>query len=79
MTNRTQKITVGEMRAEGVSGVLIYCTDFTCSHWITRSAEDWPDSARLSDLEQQYKCNVCGRVGVDIRPNFETIVRIAPK
>jgi hypothetical protein len=32
-----QKITFGEMRAMGVRGLLVYCSDYHCSHW-TRSA-----------------------------------------
>ena len=30
---RNQKITLGEMRASGVRGLLIYCSDYKCSHW----------------------------------------------
>jgi hypothetical protein len=30
---RPQKITLGEMRASGVRGLLIYCSDYHCSHW----------------------------------------------
>jgi len=29
---RPQKITFGEMRAAGIRNVLIYCTDYRCSH-----------------------------------------------
>jgi hypothetical protein len=29
---RQQKITFGEMRASGARGVLIYCSDYRCSH-----------------------------------------------
>jgi AbiV family abortive infection protein len=28
-----QKITLGEMREMGVRGLLIYCSDYRCSHW----------------------------------------------
>jgi hypothetical protein len=30
-----QKITFREMRAAGVRGVLIYCTDYACGHHVT--------------------------------------------
>jgi hypothetical protein len=43
MVKREQKITLGEMRASGVRGLLIYCTDYKCSHWIRISAEQWSD------------------------------------
>jgi hypothetical protein len=32
MVTRPTKITLGEMRASGVRGLLIYCTDYRCSH-----------------------------------------------
>jgi len=48
---RPEKITFGEMREEGVRGILIYCDDYHCSHSIALSADRWPDHVRLSDLE----------------------------
>jgi hypothetical protein len=36
---RQQKITLREMRASGVRGVLIYCSDYKCSHWTAISAD----------------------------------------
>jgi hypothetical protein len=43
---RPQKITFGEMRSSGVRGLLIYCYDYTCSHWIILSADQWGDDVR---------------------------------
>jgi hypothetical protein len=34
-----QKITFGEMRSTGVRGVLVYCSDYKCSHSIAISAD----------------------------------------
>jgi hypothetical protein len=45
---RPEKITIGEMRSSGVTGVLIYCADHKCSHVVAASAEEWPDDVRLS-------------------------------
>jgi hypothetical protein len=45
-----QKITLGEMRVSGVRGLLIYCSDYRCSHSTTMSADRWPDDVRLSHL-----------------------------
>ncbi len=46
-----EKITLGQMRASGVRDVPVYCTDYHCSHWIKISGDEWPDHARVSDLE----------------------------
>jgi hypothetical protein len=35
----------------GVRGLLVYCSDYHCSHWIAISGDQWPDDVRLSDLE----------------------------
>lgn len=67
---RPQKITLGEMRASGVRGLLIYCSDYKCSHHVAISADPWPDQVRLSDLEDKFTCTVCGRRGADVRPDF---------
>jgi hypothetical protein len=68
--HRQQKITFAEMRASGVRGVLIYCSDFRCSHSTTMSADRWPDGVRLSDIEPRFTCQACGAKGADVRPDF---------
>jgi hypothetical protein len=70
-----QKITFGNMRQMGVSGVLIYCSDYHCSHSIEISADRWPDNVRLSEIESKFVCKACGQRGADVRPNFATTVR----
>jgi len=67
---RPRKITFGEVRESGVRGVLIYCSDYRCSHHITASADPWPDHISLSGLEPRFICTACGRRGADIRPDF---------
>jgi hypothetical protein len=67
---RPQKITFQEMRSSGVRGILIYCADYTCSHSIAISGDRWPDHVRLSDLETRFVCQVCGKKGTEVRPNF---------
>jgi hypothetical protein len=68
--NRPQKITLGEMRAMGIRGLLIYCSDYHCSHNIEISADQWPDDVRLSDLEPLFTCQACGLKGAEVRADF---------
>jgi hypothetical protein len=65
-----QKITFAEMRATGVRGLLIYCSDYRCSHSVAISGDRWSDDVRLSDIEPLFTCQTCGRKGADVRPNF---------
>ena len=67
---RNQKITFGEMRASGVRGVLIFCSDYRCSHSAKALTDGWADDLRLSDVEHRFVCKRCGRRGADIRPDF---------
>jgi hypothetical protein len=39
VTERPQKITFGEMRESGVRRVLIYCSDYHCSYYVTASGD----------------------------------------
>jgi hypothetical protein len=69
-----EKITFGEMRDVGVRGLLIYCSDYKCSHMVTMSGDRWPDALRLS---------ACDKRCADVRPDFNwqrtaTIVQEGP-
>jgi hypothetical protein len=68
---RQQKITFGEMRASGASRVIVHCGDYKCGHSVTIYPALWPDTVRLSDLEERFVCTVCGHRGADVRPLFE--------
>ena len=39
MVGHGEKITFGEMRAAGVTAVIVYCSDFKCSHHAVVTAE----------------------------------------
>jgi len=75
MTTRSTKITFGEMRASIVRGVVVFCADYTCSHSMAMSADRWPDDVRLSDVVASFTCKVCGKCGVDMRPDFNSSTR----
>jgi hypothetical protein len=68
---RDQKIPFGEMRESGVFGVVVFCSDYRCSHSTALPADRWPDHIRLSDIEPQFVCKVCGKRGADVRPDYQ--------
>ena len=70
MTTYQQKITFGEMHEFGVRSVLVYCCDYRCSHHIEMEADCWPDHLRLSDIEERFVCQRCGKRGAAVRPKF---------
>jgi hypothetical protein len=48
MADRPVKVTFAEMRGSGVRGILVYCTDYRCSHSMALMADHWPGDTRLS-------------------------------
>ena len=58
------------MREMGVRGVVIYCSDYTCSHSTAIGADQWADQVRLSDIEALFVCKACGARGANVRPDF---------
>jgi len=58
------------MRKMGVRGVLVYCSDYHCSHSVAISGDRWPDHVRLSDLEPLFVCQACGTRPAELRPDF---------
>jgi hypothetical protein len=67
LMERPQKITLADMRAAGVRGLLIYCSDYHCSHWQRSARMIGRMTVRLSDLEPRFTCQACGRRGRDAR------------
>lgn len=67
---RPVKITFGEMRESGVTGILVYCADYQCSHMVRIEKPEWADDVRLSDIEDRFVCQACGNRGAEIRPDF---------
>jgi hypothetical protein len=59
------------MRSAGIRGLLVYCSDYRCSHSLAINGDRWPDDARLSDLEVRFVCKACGTRGADVRPDFD--------
>jgi hypothetical protein len=54
MPDRPVKITFAQMRNSGVRGLLVYCSDYRCSHSLAINGDAWPDDMRLSDLEPHF-------------------------
>ena len=67
---RSQKITLGEMRAMGIRGLLVYCSDYKCSRNVEINADQWPDEVRLSDLEPLFRCQASGIKDAEVRADF---------
>jgi len=58
------------MREMGVRGLLVFCSDYRCSHSGEISGDRWPNHVRLSELEPLFICQACGIKGAELRPDF---------
>jgi hypothetical protein len=58
---RPQKITFAEMRASGVRGLLIYCSDYPLQPFDNDQRRSLADDVRLSDIERLFTCQLCGQ------------------
>jgi hypothetical protein len=57
------------MRSSGVRGLLIYCADYKCSHWIRIRADQWSADVRLSDLDDRFTCTASVRSVLLVGPS----------
>jgi hypothetical protein len=53
----------------GIRGLLVYCSDYKCSHNVKISADQWPDHVRLSDLEPLHLSGLRPQ-GAEVRADF---------
>lgn len=76
------KITIGQARASGAVGLLLYCANYFETPGGCRHQSDmtmllavalFGEDKRLDDLP--FKCSVCGAREVNVRPWFESGTR----
>jgi hypothetical protein len=58
------------MRAAGVRGLLIHCSEYHRSHSIAITGDQWPDQVSLSDLEPRFIRLARGIRDADLKPDF---------
>jgi hypothetical protein len=69
MVERPVKITFAEMRDSGVRGIVVYCSDYRCSHSMALMADHWPGRSRPA-LAIWFRI---GRLALD--PGYEIAVQ----
>jgi hypothetical protein len=68
-----EKISFAEMRAAGMRGIVVCCSNDRCGLWIRLNVDQWADGVHLSDIEPGIVCMICGRRGVNVRPDWRSI------
>jgi hypothetical protein len=62
-----------EMRARGMRGIVVCCSNDRCGQRIHLSAVRWADGTHLPDIEPGIICTICGRRGANVRADWQSI------
>jgi hypothetical protein len=65
-----RKITLAQMRSQGIRHVLVYCSNGYCRHEARVNAGRWADDVRLDEIEARLVCTACGSIGAEVRPDW---------
>lgn len=57
----------------GPTRLIVYCSDFKCSHSHIVDAAQWGDDVRLSDLEPKFTCKGLWPAGRRCQALFEVV------
>lgn len=63
-------MTLGNMRANGVRSLAVYCGGRYCHHQAVLDVSGYPDDAPVPAFGPRMVCTVCGAIGADARPNW---------
>jgi hypothetical protein len=58
-------MTFGNMRADGVSDLRVYCSSRFCYRQATINADGFADDMFIVDIDRRFACTVCGAIGAE--------------
>ena len=63
-------MTLGNMRANGVHSVAVYCLGRRCDHQAVLKVDHMPNDVEVPSLGRRMVCTACGLIGADVRPDW---------
>jgi hypothetical protein len=63
-------MTLGNMRANGVRTLAAWCLGRGCDHFRVLDVSGYPDNVPVPSFGPRLRCEVCGHLGADARPNW---------
>ena len=63
-------MTLGNMRANGVHTLAVWCLGRSCNHRSTLDVSKYEDDVPVTSFGPRMVCTVCGAIGADARPNW---------
>jgi hypothetical protein len=61
-------MTLGNMRANGVRSLLVYCS--ACPRTVVFNVDAYPETVPVPAFGPRMVCTGCGMIGADARPNW---------
>jgi hypothetical protein len=61
-------MTLGNMRANGVRSLRVYC--YACHRDEVLNVDSYPDDVRVTAFGPRMVCTRCGMIGANARPNW---------
>jgi hypothetical protein len=62
--------TLGNMRANDVRTLAAWCLGRGCNHFRVLNVSGYPDHMPVRSFGPRLRCERCGLLGADTRPNF---------
>ena len=66
----TSPMTLGNMRANGVRRLAAWCSGIGCGHHSVVNVERYGDNVPVPWFGPRMRCERCGHLGADARPNW---------
>jgi len=66
----TTQMTLGNMRANGVCTLVVWCHGRGCNHEAILDVSSYVDDVPVPAFGPRLVCTVCGAIGADARPNW---------
>jgi hypothetical protein len=71
-------MTLGNMRANGVRTLAAWCLGRGCNHFRVLDVSSYPDDVPVPSFGPRLRCEVCGNLVADARPNWNEIYKQEP-
>ena len=71
-------MTLGNMRANGVRTLAVWCGGRCCNHHRVIDVDGYSDDVPVPSFGPRMVCTICGAIGADAGPNWNERHRQAP-
>ena len=71
-------MTLGNMRANGVRTLAVWCSGCGCDHYRVLEVSTYADNVPVPSFGPRLRCERCGHLGADARPNWNEMYKQEP-